>query len=313
MKRTPLLASILVLTAAPPAVAQTRAGGSRAPADTSNASPANGSSGSAAPAEAAAPAAPVDSAASATPASEPSAAASTAADPSGAAAPVANEAVAPAPTATTTTTTTEAAATIAVPEERAVKFVAIEVGPVVGLAIATNPLGVGPDLGLEAGARFHLGPGFFAVHVRAAYERYSTSGTGTLACHRMPADGAPTDPCLNTGGASGSMYSWSLLEEAVTIGLPISYRLFDHRRIHPYAQVQPQIVLQRAQPTAFNLTNTETATRFGILGALGVQYDVGPGGVWLEAGYRWTPVNHLSTGDSTIGVVAIAVGYRFAF
>jgi hypothetical protein len=129
----------------------------------------------------------------------------------------------------------------------------------------------------------------------------------------MPADGAPTDSCLNTGGASGSMYSWTLLEETVTIGLPLSYRLFDHMKIHPYVQVQPQIVLQRAQPTTFNLTNTETATRFGILGALGAQYDIGPGGVWLEAGYRWTPVSHLSTGGSTIGVIAIAVGYRFAF
>ncbi len=197
--------------------------------------------------------------------------------------------------------------------EPAVKTVAVEFGPVLGLNGATNRLGLGPNVGLEVGVRIHAGPGFFGVHIRGAYERYSANGTGTLPCTRTPANGAPQSPCIETGGANSSSYTWALLEETVTLGLPLSYRLLDHSRFHPYIHVQPQLVLQRAQSTSFSLTTTETAMRFGLLGALGAQFDVGPGGIWLEAGYRWVPVNHITTGNATIGVIAVAIGYRFAF
>lgn len=206
--------------------------------------------------------------------------------------------------AAATTASVEAEAT-AVP-----KAFAIEVGPVLGLNVNVNHsrLGLGPNLGLEAGVRVLVGPGFLSVAVRGHYERYRRDDTGTLPC--MPAMGAPDSPCIAT---NGGRYEYSLVEQTVTLGLPIAYRLLPSGRIHPYVQVQPQVVLERADVTTFQLTNVETATRVGVLGALGGQLDVGPGGVWLEAGYRWVGLPHRSTGDASIGVLAFTLGYRFAF
>ncbi len=200
-----------------------------------------------------------------------------------------------------------ASSTVAATQEP--RFFSFEVGVVAGLNINTSALGLGPNLGLEFGPRLRLGPGFLAFAIRGTYERYSMDGTGQLAC--SPAMGPPTSPCIES---NMGQYTFSIVEQTVTWGLPISYRLLRDARVHPYFQVQPQLVLQRADTTNYDLVNTETATRFGVLGAVGVQVDLGPGGIWLEAGYRYVALQHRATGqDATLGVIAIALGYRFAF
>nr|MBK7069057.1 outer membrane beta-barrel protein [Deltaproteobacteria bacterium] len=97
------------------------------------------------------------------------------------------------------------------------------------------------------------------------------------------------------------------------VSLPLSYRfLRASSAFNAYVGVAPQLVLQRAETTAWNLLTTETATRFGVGGFLGAQYRLGPGSLWFEAGYAWSPVKHRVTGDSSISTVTLALGYRIA-
>jgi hypothetical protein len=185
---------------------------------------------------------------------------------------------------------------------------AFEFGPVIGLHINLSPYGVGPNLGLEIGGRLAVGPGYFAFGLRGHYERYGASGSNTAPCN--PAMGAPDDPCISPPPGT---YQWNLTQQTVTIGLPLSFRFLSNKRVHPYVLAQPQVVLERVDATTFDLTNVETATRVGVFGAVGVQLDVGPGGVWLEAGFRWVQLPHRSTGrDAQLSLIGINVGYRFA-
>ena len=48
--------------------------------------------------------------------------------------------------------------------------------------------------------------------------------------------------------------------------------------------------------------------RFGFMGLLGLQYRLGPGSAFLEAGYRWVPVQHFSTARRFQFSQAVPVG-----
>jgi hypothetical protein len=165
-------------------------------------------------------------------------------------------------------------------------------------------LSVGPNFFLDIGARFRVGPGFLAAALRGGYQRYTASGKGSIPCAATQ-----TTACIS---ANGGAYSWDLVEETVTIGLPISYRLLPDKRIHPYIGVQPQVFLQRATTTSFGLENSQGDTKFGFAGLLGGQFDVGPGGIFLEAGFQYVGLEHRLTGKSNLGAVTIGLGYRIA-
>jgi hypothetical protein len=192
---------------------------------------------------------------------------------------------------------------------------ALEFGPVLGVDLPTHALGVGPDLGVEVGGRIALGRGVVAFAVRATWQRYAMAQSGAAPCSPSGRGGsnanvAPEVPCVS-GPASGT-YSYALSEDLVRVSLPLSYRFFSAARaFNAYVGVAPQLVLQRAETTAWNNLTTETATRFGVGGFLGGQYRLGPGALWLEAGYAWSPVSHRVTGDSAISTVNLALGYRF--
>jgi hypothetical protein len=184
----------------------------------------------------------------------------------------------------------------------------LEPGVVAGVGINLSPYGAGPDVGVHLGGAILAGPGYVTFGVRGRYERYNASGTGMVPC--TPAMGAPTSPCISP--APGT-YGWSLLEQTVTLGLPVGYRLFARGRVRPYVLVQPQLVLQQAEATAFDLVNTETAMRVGVAGALGVHVTLGPGALIAEAGYRWAGLPHRSTGaDATLSTLGLTVGYLFS-
>jgi hypothetical protein len=202
-----------------------------------------------------------------------------------------------------------APATVTADEGPAPRRFSLEAGAVAGVGINLSPLGAGPDLGVHLGGAILAGPGYVTVGVRGRYERYGASGTGTVPC--APAMGAPSAPCISP---APGMYGWSLLEQTVTLGLPIGYRLFARGRVRPYVLVQPQLVLEQADATAFDLTNTETAMRVGVAGALGAHVTLGPGALIAEAGYRWAGLPHRSTGaDATLSSIGLTVGYLFAF
>lgn len=194
------------------------------------------------------------------------------------------------------------------PEAPATPRFAVEFGPVFGLDISTNALGLGPDLGLEVGGRLALGPGAFAFALRGTWHRYSMAQSATMPCART-GDGAPASPCVSMPATGG--YDYTLTEDVVRVSLPLTYRFMaPERPFSVYVGVAPQLTLQRAETMAFNLLTTETATGFGVAGLLGAHYRLGPGAIWLEAGYAWAPVKHRVTGDASISTVTVALGYR---
>jgi hypothetical protein len=179
-----------------------------------------------------------------------------------------------------------------------------EFGAGVGLDIATGGLSPGPNFFVDVGARFRIGPGFLGAAVRAGYQRYTASGQGSIPC-----TATTTTACI---ASNNGAYTWDLVEETVTIGVPISFRLFPDKRLHPYVGVLPQIFLLRATGTSFGLENSQGDTKFGFAGLLGGQFDLGPGGIFLEAGFQYAGLEHKLTGPSNLGAVTIGLGYRIA-
>ncbi|MDO9017351.1 MAG: hypothetical protein Q7V43_10605 [Myxococcales bacterium] len=200
------------------------------------------------------------------------------------------------------------------PPSPSVRRFALEFGPVLGLDLSTHALGIGPDLGVEVGGRVAVGSGVFAFALRGTWQRYTMERSAAAPCSpngsgASNAAAAPEAPCVSS--PPGGAYDYSLSEDVVRVSLPLSYRfLRASSAFNAYVGVAPQLVLQRAETTAWNLLTTETATRFGVGGFLGAQYRLGPGSLWLEAGYAWSPVKHRVTGDSSISTVTLAIGYR---
>jgi hypothetical protein len=59
--------------------------------------------------------------------------------------------------------------------------------------------------------------------------------------------------------------------------------------------------------------NTETATEFGVYGALGLELVFGPGSGFFQVGIAWSDLAGRITGDSNTGNLSPAIGYRFMF
>lgn len=183
------------------------------------------------------------------------------------------------------------------------RSVAAEIGLGVGLGIAHAGLGVGPELMLEAGARFKLSYGSLAVHLRGGYQRYTGAGDG-----EMPCEEDTEGPCV---ASDEGAYSWSLVEHAGRLSLPLTYRILpEERRITPYVTVAPGLYMLRSIASSYGLENKQFSAKFGIAAALGGQVRLGPGGLFLEAGYQWSKLDHRITGDSSVGAVRIVIGYR---
>ncbi len=180
----------------------------------------------------------------------------------------------------------------------------------VGLHISTNALDLAPDLGVEVGGRVALGPGALSFALRGAWQRYGLAQSARAAC--APGGGvAPDAPCVSMPTAGG--YDYTLQEDVVRISLALSYRfLSPARAFNVYVGAAPGVALQRAQTTAWTLLTTETATRFAIGGFLGAMYRLGPGSLWLEAGFAHAPVEHRVTGADALSTVTLTGGYRIA-
>jgi hypothetical protein len=56
---------------------------------------------------------------------------------------------------------------------------------------------------------------------------------------------------------------------------------------------------------------TETSTQFGFFVALGGEYLLGPGAVFLDLDLGWAKMPHRITGDVSTGNIAATLGYRF--
>ena len=180
--------------------------------------------------------------------------------------------------------------------------VAGEVGAGVGLGWAHAGLGLTPEVALEGGVRLRLPRGALGIHVRGGYQRFSADGTGSLPCTD---DGGP---CVASDDGN---YSWSLIEHSGRVSLPLSYRLFsEDRPATPYFLAAPGVYFADSRITSYENDNRQFSAAFGIYAALGAQIRLGPGGLFVEAGYQWSKLAHRITGDSSLGALRFVVGYR---
>jgi hypothetical protein len=56
---------------------------------------------------------------------------------------------------------------------------------------------------------------------------------------------------------------------------------------------------------------TEQSTQFGFFVALGGEYNLGPGAIFLDLDLGWADLPHKITGDTSTGNIAATLGYRF--
>jgi opacity protein-like surface antigen len=167
---------------------------------------------------------------------------------------------------------------------------AILLAPKLGFFKTTTPLGGAFFLGAEAGYLTPLLGNRLAIV--AEFDFHQPNVSGTL-----------SDPQLQGDG------SYTLTEREMAILLSAVYRF--EGTLTPYVGAGPGLYLHRAKAVAFGSTYTETEGTVGFQLLGGLEYKLGPGGLFAEVHYHFTRVGFLTTGDVNIGgFLAAGVGYR---
>jgi len=121
--------------------------------------------------------------------------------------------------------------------------------------------------------------------------------------HQPNVRGTLSDPQLQGDAA------YTLTEREMAVLLSAVYRFEGF--LSPYVGAGPGLYLHRAQSEAFGSTYVETEGTLGFQLLGGLEYKLGPGGVFAEVHYHFTRVGFLTTGDVNIGgFLAAGVGYR---
>jgi opacity protein-like surface antigen len=124
--------------------------------------------------------------------------------------------------------------------------------------------------------------------------------------HQPNVKGTLSDPQLQADGA------YTLTEREMAVLLSAVYRF--EGTLTPYVGAGPGLYLHRAKSEAFGNTYTETESNVGFQLLGGLEYTLGPGGLFAEVHYHFTRVDFLTTGDVNVGgFLAAGVGYRFRF
>jgi opacity protein-like surface antigen len=161
--------------------------------------------------------------------------------------------------------------------------------------------GLGPNLtgGIELGVVFPWLHRSFALAVDLDYAVPKASGS-------------ETDPRIMTGGK----YTWHLTEQELNLMPVVMYRLTSLGRVTPFVGVGPRIYFLKSTVRSdegmpsFQET-TEQSTRVGFGVPLGVEVQLGPGGLLAELLFQYGGLDHTATGVSNTGGVSLALGYRF--
>jgi len=191
----------------------------------------------------------------------------------------------PAPSKTTPTPTQETAAAAA--QEPGGRIL---LAPKLGFFKTTTPLSGAFFLGAEAGYLTPLLGNRLAIV--AEFNFHQPQVSGALSDPQLPAD-AP----------------YTLTEREMAILLSAVYRF--EGTLTPYVGAGPGLYLHRAKAVAFGSTYTETEGTVGFQLLGGLEYKLGPGGLFAEVHYHFTRVGFLTTGDVNIGgFLAASVGYR---
>jgi opacity protein-like surface antigen len=163
--------------------------------------------------------------------------------------------------------------------------------------------GLGPNItgGIELGVVFPWLHRSFALAVDLDYAAPKASGT-------------ETDPRIMTGGK----YSWHLTEQQLNLMPVVMYRLTSLGRVTPFVGIGPRFYFLQStvrsdegEPTFQETTEKSTKVGFGV--PLGVEIQLGPGGLLAELLFQYGGIDHTATGMSNTGGVSLAVGYRFLF
>jgi hypothetical protein len=128
------------------------------------------------------------------------------------------------------------------------------------------------------------------------------------------ASGSETDPRIATGGK----YTWHLTEQELNLMPVIMYRLTSLGRVTPFVGVGPRIyflqsTVRSGEGTPTFQETTEKSTKVGFGVPLGVELQLGPGGLLAELLFQYGGLDHTATGVSNTGGASLAVGYRFLF
>lgn len=129
------------------------------------------------------------------------------------------------------------------------------------------------------------------------------------------AEGNAEDSRLQPPGDGGD-YSWTLTQKQFTLQPTFVYRftgLVDP--FVPYAGIGPRLyllesVIEGAAGDSKLPESVEQSTSFGFGVPLGCEFELGPGGVFVELMFQWGPLVHEITGDSHLGSTTAWLGYR---
>jgi hypothetical protein len=200
------------------------------------------------------------------------------------------------------TTGTLVASAPPVKSDRGAAIIGIKMGAL--LADAFNKLGPSFLIDLEAGYLLPWLNRSFAVTLDLGYSQPTTSGENI------------TDPRIVS---NNNQYSWDLTQRELMFGMTFLYRatfLEKRIRVAPYVGVGPRLWLLQTRVSgssgAMNPINlsTEQSTKIGVSVPVGVDVHVGPGRVFGELQVLWAPIDHRTTGDSSVGSITLTAGYR---
>lgn len=126
------------------------------------------------------------------------------------------------------------------------------------------------------------------------------------------ADGTTSDPRL---GMSGSSYSWHLDQRELIVGASLVYRQ-PGQKFTPFAGIGPRLfILESSVSGQAGMTpiagSNEASVKVGVGVPLGLELAAGPGHLIVEVDFSIAPLDHETTGDTTTGMFAAMLGYRF--
>ena len=173
----------------------------------------------------------------------------------------------------------------------------IIIGARVGGLLPTSPLTLAPTFGGEVG--WFLPWRGHRLGFVLAIDYSSPDQRGT----RM-------DPRVE-GGA----YSWHLTQQQLSFTPEVLYRVLEVGPVVPYAGVGLRIyrLVSRDRSSSDGPVieeTTETSVSAGVVIPAGAELHVGPGAITAEVLFQFGPIDHLTTGESNTGGLALTAGYR---